>query len=295
LAEKYKIAVIGAGPGGLSAAAHAAELDISHVLLEATPKIANTIQKYQKGKHVMAEPSILPLRSPVNFAAGKRETILAQWQQGIENHNVNIQYQAAVVKVEGQQGDFSITLANGKIVYAEFIILGIGVQGNPRKLGVAGDNANFVQYSLDNPDDHNNETIVIVGAGDAAIENAIALAKNNKVYIVNRRDEFARAKEGNLNLITSAIDNGEVECFYSTNPDSVELTPNEGKPGVFVLKTASGEARVAVDRIIARLGAIPPRALIFPIKTLIQFLCYRLSMNQMLLVFMSSVRLAAIR
>jgi len=262
LAEKYKIAVIGAGPGGLSAAAHAAELDISHVLLEATPKIANTIQKYQKGKHVMAEPSILPLRSPVNFAAGKRETILAQWQQGIENHNVNIQYQAAVVKVEGQQGDFSITLANGKIVHAEFIILGIGVQGNPRKLGVAGDNANFVQYSLDNPDDHNNETIVIVGAGDAAIENAIALAKNNKVYIVNRRDEFARAKEGNLNLITSAIDNGEVECFYSTNPDSVELTPNEDKQGVFVLKTASGEARVAVDRIIARLGAIPPRALI---------------------------------
>ncbi len=68
----YDIVVIGAGPGGLSAAARCAELEVSHALLESSPKIANTIQKYQKGKHVMAEPGILPLRSPVDFAAGKR-------------------------------------------------------------------------------------------------------------------------------------------------------------------------------------------------------------------------------
>jgi flavin-dependent dehydrogenase len=75
----YDIAVIGAGPGGLSAAAHAAELGVSHVLLESSPKIANTIQKYQKGKHVMAGPGVLPLRSPMEFDAGKREAILEGW------------------------------------------------------------------------------------------------------------------------------------------------------------------------------------------------------------------------
>ena len=62
MTEKVKIAVVGAGPGGLSAAAHAAELGVSHVLLEKTPKHADTIQKYQKGKHVMAEPNVLPLQ-----------------------------------------------------------------------------------------------------------------------------------------------------------------------------------------------------------------------------------------
>ena len=55
-----EIAVIGAGPGGMSAAARCAELGVEHVLLESSSKIANTIQKYQKGKHVMAEPGILP-------------------------------------------------------------------------------------------------------------------------------------------------------------------------------------------------------------------------------------------
>ena len=49
--EQYEIIIIGAGPGGLSAASSAAEAEVSHVLLESSPKIANTIQKYQKGKH----------------------------------------------------------------------------------------------------------------------------------------------------------------------------------------------------------------------------------------------------
>ena len=58
MTEKFKIAIIGSGPSGLSAAAHAAELGVSHVLLEAEKQAANTIYKYQKGKHVMAEPEI---------------------------------------------------------------------------------------------------------------------------------------------------------------------------------------------------------------------------------------------
>jgi cGMP-dependent protein kinase 2 len=34
VASDYKIAIVGSGPAGLSAAAHAAELGLSHVLLE---------------------------------------------------------------------------------------------------------------------------------------------------------------------------------------------------------------------------------------------------------------------
>ena len=75
--RRYKIGIIGSGPAGLSAAARAAELGISHVLLEAEEHLSNTIHKYQKGKHVMAEPRILPLRSPLAFDAGKRPELAA--------------------------------------------------------------------------------------------------------------------------------------------------------------------------------------------------------------------------
>ena len=84
VSETFKIAVIGAGPGGMSAAARAAELGVPHVLLEQSGAHANTIQRYQKGKHVMAEPNVLPLRSSLEFAAGVREAILDRWSAGLE-------------------------------------------------------------------------------------------------------------------------------------------------------------------------------------------------------------------
>ncbi len=74
-------------------------------------------------------------------------------------------------------GVFELKCANGAIVEAECVVLGIGLQGNIRKLGVPGEDLPFVQYQLDDPDEYEGETIVVVGAGDAAIENAVALAQ----------------------------------------------------------------------------------------------------------------------
>ena len=85
----YQLGIIGSGPAGLSAAAHAAELGVAHVLLEAEQHPSNTIHKYQKGKHVMAEPQILPLRSPLTFEAGKREAVLAAWEGEAAKLGVN--------------------------------------------------------------------------------------------------------------------------------------------------------------------------------------------------------------
>jgi len=102
----HRIAIVGAGPGGLSAAAHAAQLGVDHVLLEAANAHAHTIQRYQKGKHVMAEPPVLPLRSDLPFAAGTRETVLGNWQSGIESLGVKARYGAEVVAIERQPAGF---------------------------------------------------------------------------------------------------------------------------------------------------------------------------------------------
>jgi CRP-like cAMP-binding protein/thioredoxin reductase/Fe-S-cluster-containing hydrogenase component 2 len=249
----FDLVIVGSGPAGLSAAARAAELKLSYVLLEGTSALSNTIQRYQKGKHVMAEPMVVPLRSDLQFAAGTREAVLGAWQRSIDEMGVNIRYGAEVTAISGAQPNFEVTLANGETLRAKAVVLAIGLQGNPRKLGVSGEDDSFVQYTLDDPDEYQGETIVIVGAGDAAIENAIALARSNSVVIVNRRDEFARAKEGNLNLITRAIEAGSITCFYKTNVAAVEAGE------AIVLNTETGQTRVECDRIIARLGAIPPR------------------------------------
>jgi len=254
----FKIAIIGSGPAGLSAAAHAASRGLSHVLLEAEAHLSNTIYRYQKGKHVMAEPEILPLRSPLSFKAGTREVILKAWDDGIAKAKTNVFYQSEVVGVERQDDGFLISIKGGAEVKAENIALAIGLQGNFRKLGVEGEDLPFVQYQLDDPDAYHDENIVVVGAGDAAIENAVALAGHNQVSIVNRRDEFARAKDGNNQAILKAIEDGSIQCYYSSGVKQVTANTNEAG-GTLILKTSEGEAELKVDRIIARLGAIPPR------------------------------------
>src|SRR6187399_2838340 len=100
----FDLVIVGAGPGGLSAAAHAGQAGMAHVLLEAGAAHANTIQQYQHFKHVMAEPSVLPLRSDMQFAAGRREAILDAWEQGIRNKQVNIKYRAEVSTIRGSRG-----------------------------------------------------------------------------------------------------------------------------------------------------------------------------------------------
>ena len=258
----YRIAIVGSGPGGLSAAVHAAESGVSHILLEAEEQISNTIFRYQKGKHVMDEPRILPLRSPLPFTAGKREAVLGGWQSGLDQSGANIRLGADVTAISGSAGAFQLTLKQGEVIHAETIVLAIGVQGNPRTLGVPGEDMPVVQYTLDDPDEHDGEHIIVIGGGDAGIENAIALCRNNTVYIVNRNSEFERAKEANNAAILEKIEKDEIECFYSSNALKVSPLKNSQQSAVLSLDTPDGIARVPCDRIIARLGAIPPRKFI---------------------------------
>jgi cGMP-dependent protein kinase 2 len=240
----------------MSAAGRAAQLKLKHVLLEKTDHLSDTIYKYQKGKHVMATPSQLVLRSDMDFDAGKREAILGTWDKQTEVCGVNVQFNAEPVKIEGEEGNFTITLKNGDKVLAETIVMAIGTQGNPNLMRCPGGDNKLVQYQLDDPGEYFDEHITVIGSGDAGIENALGLAadaaQNNIVTILNRSAEFARAKKANVKLLMEAGEQGKVMIRNET-------TPAEVKDGELVLETRDGQETIKCDRIIARMGSAPPR------------------------------------
>ena len=134
-------------------------------------------------------------------------------------------------------------------------MLAIGVQGDLRRFGVAGEDQPWVTYQLDDPKAYEDKRVIVVGVGDAGIENALALAEHgNDVTIVNRREEIDRAKPVNKATIESKIKAGQIN--YLTNA-SVDRFESDGA----VFRTKDGaEVKIECDLVIGRLGALPPRS-----------------------------------
>jgi cGMP-dependent protein kinase 2 len=255
----FRIAIVGSGPAGLSAAARAAQLGLSHVLLEKTDHLSDTIYKYQKGKHVMATPSQLVLRSDMDFEAGKREAVLGTWDRLAAEHKINVMLKAEVKSVVGAKGDFTLTMTSSDAIKAENVILAIGTQGNPNLVRCPVGEGAVVQYQLDDPGEYVDEHIVVIGAGDAGIENALGLAadpeQRNSVTIVNRSAEFATAKDANIKALLAAEAEGRMTILRETTASGIDK-------GWITFDTRDGELKVRCDRVIARMGSAPPRGFV---------------------------------
>ena len=256
MSDKVRIAIVGSGPAGLSAAARAAQLGLSHVLIEKTDHLSDTIYKYQKGKHVMATPAQLVLRSDLNFGAGKREAILGTWNDETAGAKVAVRYRAEVASITGEKGAFVLTLKDGATIEAETVVLAIGTQGNPNLVRSTVGEGAVVQYQLDDPAEYNDEHIFVVGGGDAGIENALGLAadaaQGNVVHLLNRGADFPTAKDANVKALQAAHDSGRMTIHTETTASAIER-------GEIVLDTRDGEVRLKCDRVIARMGSAPPR------------------------------------
>ena len=246
----YDLIVVGAGPAGLSAACHAQKNGMKTLVIE-KGEIANTIFDYQKGKHVMAEPAMIPLRSDVPFEPGKREELLRRWNEAALASGVTIQRPEEVQAITKSSASFTVTTNRGEYG-ATSVILSIGVQGNPRRLVAPGATLPHVSTKLADPSIYEGEDILMVGAGDAAIEGVLALCEKNRVAVVNRSPEFFRLKDALFRDITQKVEMKQVTALHSAAVERIE-------EGHAYIKMPEQTVKVKADLVFVRIGAEIPR------------------------------------
>ncbi|MCU1347096.1 MAG: Fe-S-cluster-containing hydrogenase component 2, partial [Acidobacteria bacterium] len=159
----FDLIIVGSGPAGLAAASHAKANGLTYALLERTSHLADTIDSYQARKYVMAEPMMIPARGEVPFQAGSRESILDAWRRHVEERKLDVRFKAEVKTLKKDGDRFLIKTAAGEEFDARSVILGMGTQGNPRKLGTPGDDLPHVRYRLVDPAEHEDQDILVVG------------------------------------------------------------------------------------------------------------------------------------
>lgn len=249
--ESFEIAIVGAGPAGLAAASHAKANGLTHVLLERSDHLADTVHNYQARKFVMAEPSMVPARGDLPFQPGSRESILEAWDGHVRERGLNLRFNAEVKSIARLDGRFHIRTSAGELE-AKWIVLAMGTQGNPRKLGVPGEDLPHVRYRLADASEYRDRDLLVVGAGDSALEIAIALSEENRVGLVVRGGEIARANEVLTREVLAREARGQITIHFNAGVKKV----HEGYADLVV----RGEPlRVAAEQIFLKLGADPPR------------------------------------
>jgi thioredoxin reductase/pSer/pThr/pTyr-binding forkhead associated (FHA) protein len=275
------VAIIGTGPAGFSAAASASERGLTYIALEAG-RLASTIRNYPAGKYVFFKPDTVTVKGPVPLpgVGGKKEELLRMWDDLAKGLQVRELERCTAIKPI--TGGFEITTqgeaGQGQNVYtARRVILAIGNLGSPMKLGVAGEDLKVplgpegrpvakVKYNLSDPDDYRGCKVIVVGAGNSAIEAAVDLSgfqrqgdkltftRDNEVTLVVRSDFKGDLKLGNKMNIYECMDAKRIKVFFRSTIK--EMNDRE----VVLADARSGEekARLENDFIFALIGSERP-------------------------------------
>lgn len=242
----YDMIVVGGGPGGYTAALYAARSGLDVLVLE----------KLSAGGQMALTETI---ENYPGFAEGVGGFELAEiMQRQAERFGAKSEY-AEVEKMELSVSPKVLHTSAGTF-YAKTVVLATGA--NPRKLGVAGEDelvGRGVAYcaSCDGMF-YKDKTVVVVGGGNTAAEDALILSRiAKKVILVHRRDTLRATKVYHQPLMQTE----NVE--FRWNSVITELLHDEKLTGVRLENVKTGEQELLpCDGVFVSVGRVPVTELV---------------------------------
>ncbi len=234
--------IAGGGPAGLSALLWCADLDLVAILLE---------KEVEFGGQLLLTHNAIQNHLGVEAANGRemRGAFLRQ----VENTDAKRFTSARIIEANLTQKTF--TLADGAEYSGRAIVIATGVRR--RKLMVPGEEEFFglgiLESGIKAVDEMHGKTVLIVGGGDAALENAVMLSKTaRRVVVVHRRGEFTARKE----FKSAAESSDRIDFCLDTRV--TDILGKENVEAVELMHQISGKtSRVLADAVLIRIGVEP--------------------------------------
>jgi NosR/NirI family transcriptional regulator, nitrous oxide reductase regulator len=251
MGDTLDVLIVGAGASGLNAALRAQERGLKYVLIEKS-KIANTIENFPEGKWVYAEPDAVPPKGKLWLDGSTKETLIDRWNDIVQENRLDVRTEEALTALSTKDdGVFVATTTKGRYRTRK-VVLATGQRGNPKMLGVPGEDREEVYHRLYSPRKYKDEHILVIGGGNSAIEAALVLSEQNKVVLSYRSEAFTRIFKDNRKKLGEAIEKGRIEVIFRSEVQSF-------RQGEAVLKVKGKADRlVPMDHAFVLVGADLP-------------------------------------
>lgn len=212
--------VVGAGPAGLSAAMTAIGQKRKYILIEQN-SFGGTVANFPRQKIVMTYPLDFPVVGRMKFSGNKigKEELLGAWSDACRRFGIKIQEYEKFETCERHGNVFEVKTSK-RTYKAHKVVLAMGVRGSPRRLGLANEDLPKVTYNLLDPEQYQDQSIAVVGGGNAGVEAAQYLGKRrygNRVTLLVRGPDFDRCNEENRNLILEMEKKGLVQIWFDSS------------------------------------------------------------------------------
>jgi thioredoxin reductase (NADPH) len=243
----YDLVIVGGGPGGLSAGIYAMRAALNTILVEVGVPGGQMINS----EEVENYPGFINVGGP---ELGQKFAEHAQ-SYGLE------MVSREVIAIEPGLDHHKVRLDNGDVYASHSIIIGTG--GSPKKLDIPGEDEYYgkgVSYcAVCDGFFFRNKTVVVVGGGDTAAEEALYLGKLAKqVYLVHRRD----ALRAGMILQQRVKEDCNIEILWNTVVTEIKANGG-GVCAVDLRDTQTGETReLETDGVFIFIGFNPNNKLV---------------------------------
>jgi len=253
--EILDVAIVGAGPSGLSAALTAKAAGLSYTVFEKEGNLGGSLLHYPRRKMVLTQPVDLPPWGRLERDEYEKESLLEIFSELLTSFGLSISFGQPVERVERHERFFELASPVGA-VRARHVVLALGRRGSPRRLGVPGEERSKVMYRLIDAESYRNERILIVGGGDSAVEAAVALSQQpgNEVTLSYRREKLVRIKRKNQDKIEPLLEAGTIRPMMPSQVIDI------GSDEVALRNGSAGDSPRVIrnDYVFVFAGGVPP-------------------------------------